>query len=190
MGLLQEPDDWSFVIKAHAVIEAATAYMLAAAIRKPLLSDTLARLELSNNSTGKLAFISALDLLSKPVRRFIKKFSELRNELVHNVRNAGFTFAAYEGSLNAEQRIQFWKAITGSMQPAGLDPLPDLHQRMLESPRSAIWLSVILIVVLAELEQAGADLAGERDRLREEHFASLTALADGSDGLLGLTTDV
>ena len=61
-GLLKE-DDWSFVIKGHAFVEAAVSHLLVTAIGKNELSRVVSNLELGNLRTGKLAFAEALDLL-------------------------------------------------------------------------------------------------------------------------------
>lgn len=77
-------DDWSLVIKSHALLESACADMLCHYFGKYELADIFAQLDMSNKKYGKAAFISSLNLLSKPERRFISELSELRNELVHN----------------------------------------------------------------------------------------------------------
>ena len=58
-SLLQE-DDWSFVIKLHALLEAACTQLLLFHFKEPALGRVLARLELSNKTTGKVAFLDAL----------------------------------------------------------------------------------------------------------------------------------
>lgn len=84
--LLQE-DDWSFVIKLHALIEAACTDLLLHHLDEPSLKNIISRLELSNKSFGKLAFIKELELLGDTSRRFISALSEWRNNFVHNVQS-------------------------------------------------------------------------------------------------------
>ena len=85
---LLDEDDWSFVIKLHALFEAACTHLLLFHFKEPDLAEVVSRLELSNKTTGKLAFLSRLELLGKEGRRLISTLSELRNNLVHDVRNA------------------------------------------------------------------------------------------------------
>jgi hypothetical protein len=47
---LVDEDDWSFVIKLHALFEAACAHLLLFHFREPELADIVARLELSNKT--------------------------------------------------------------------------------------------------------------------------------------------
>jgi len=87
--LLNE-DDWSFIIKLHALIEAACTHLILFHLKEPELSKIISRLELSNQTIGKLALLKALDLIGKNNRRYIISLSELRNSLVHDVRNSTF----------------------------------------------------------------------------------------------------
>src|SRR5690242_8323284 len=78
---LIDEDDWSFVIKVHALIEAAVTHLLVIASGKNELENIYTFLELSDSRTGKLAFVRELGLLENKYRRFIKTLSELRNKL-------------------------------------------------------------------------------------------------------------
>lgn len=85
-NLLQE-DDWSFIIKLHALIEAACGSLLLYHFDEPGLKTIISRLELSNKTTGKIAFLKELELLGDNNRRFVSSLSEWRNNFVHNVQN-------------------------------------------------------------------------------------------------------
>jgi len=100
--LLKE-DDWSFVIKLHAVFEAVCTHLLLFHFKEPELSEVFSRLELSNKATGKVAFLSKLELLDNENRRFISVLSELRNSLVHDVRNAEFSLTSLATTKEPEQ---------------------------------------------------------------------------------------
>lgn len=124
VGLLVEKDDWSFLIKLHALIEAALSHLLAELIslsvkkylpddKKPKgLEEFFSWLELSNKRTGKVAFVKALDVFPKEHRRFISSLSELRNQLVHDIRNVSFKFSEYIQTLNPEQTDKFVQAFS------------------------------------------------------------------------------
>jgi hypothetical protein len=84
---LLEEDDWSFVIKLHALIEAACTDLLLHHLDEPSLKNIISRLELNNKTFGKLAFIKELELLGDTSRRYISALSEWRNNFVHNVQN-------------------------------------------------------------------------------------------------------
>lgn len=88
---LNDTDDWTFVIKLHALFEAACAHLLLYHLREPELASIVSRLELSNKTTGKIAFLGKLKLVNSDNRRYISTLSELRNSLVHDVRNHQFS---------------------------------------------------------------------------------------------------
>ena len=68
---LYDEDDWSFVIKLHALLEAACTHLLMFHFREPELNDVISRLELSGRTVGKTVFLGKLGLLGKEYRRFL-----------------------------------------------------------------------------------------------------------------------
>lgn len=84
---LLEEDDWSFIIKLHALVEAACGSLLLRHFAEPGLKHIISRLELSNKTTGKIVFLKELGLLGETNRRFVSSLSEWRNKFVHNVHN-------------------------------------------------------------------------------------------------------
>src|SRR5882724_10809892 len=81
---LEKNDDWTFVIKLHALVEAALNHLIIARIGEPSLQKFVSRLETSNDYAGKLAVIRALELLPEKQRKFIKELSTIRNAFVHD----------------------------------------------------------------------------------------------------------
>jgi len=104
---LQQEDDWSFIIRLHALFEGACTHLLLFHFQEPALSDVLSRLELSNKSTGKVAFLDRLELLGKGSRRFISSLSELRNSLVHDVTNHAFSLKEMVSAYSSTQLENF-----------------------------------------------------------------------------------
>jgi len=115
---LQAEDDWSFVIKLHALFEAACTHLLLFHFREPNLTELLSRMELSGRPVGKLAMLGELGLLGSAERRFIAALSELRNSLVHDVRNHRYSLSEMVAALNPEKLRQF--AITFSPFETGV----------------------------------------------------------------------
>ena len=152
-NLYDHEDDWSFVIKSHAFLEAALTHLLADHLGKEDLLPVFAYLETSNVRTGKLAFVKAFDLLDKGARRFIHTLSELRNELVHEISNVGFTFASYVSNLSDKERKEFSGAFDYALVEvvqAGQRPLDDrlratLNRIVLSAPRLALVAGVAMI---------------------------------------------
>jgi|ADGO01.1.fsa_nt_gi hypothetical protein len=101
---LLEEDDWSFVIKAHALVEAAVAHALIVRTGLQSAAEFFTRLELSNSKTGKLALVESLDLLRSEERRFVRSLSELRNFFVHDVKNVSASLSGYLANLSKDKR--------------------------------------------------------------------------------------
>jgi len=84
---LLEENDWSFIIKLHALLEGACSKLLVFHFNEPKIEKIFSRLELSDISTGKLAFLKELGLLGSESLKYIVTLSQFRNKLVHNVQH-------------------------------------------------------------------------------------------------------
>ena len=93
-GLLNEKNDWSFIIKIHALVEAAVSHYLSMRIGSDKLENVFQRLPLSTAHGGKIDFLKALGLL-KEHRGFIVLLSKIRNDYVHIVSNVDLRFEDY-----------------------------------------------------------------------------------------------
>jgi len=167
VGLLNERDDWSFVIKTHALIELAVNHALIATLRKPEVSKVIERLELSNQATGKLALIKSLALLDKEHRSFIRWLSELRNHLVHDARNVAFDLDRYGNDLDRKEANLFNKRFGGIFkQPTGDSGVAvGVSQR-----RAVMWASACAIAGLCYVAKSKEELDAELERYRIESF--------------------
>lgn len=123
-------DDWSFVIKLHALLEAAISHLLVETLRQPRLRSVFSRMELSNFTTGKIAFAEKLELIDKDTKRFIQKISELRNSFVHNVTNVNKTLREYFDSLDQSAVQSFRTALSW-----GYKTESDAMQRAQKGPK-------------------------------------------------------
>ena len=103
-------DEWSFIIKSHALLESAANRALTEALGNPNLSDFVARLELSGVKTGKVALLVTLGHLDSDCKRFISKLSEIRNTFVHEVSNTNLNINEFLSNLNENDRKGYVKA--------------------------------------------------------------------------------
>lgn len=133
----EDENDWSFVIKLHALVEAAVAHLLTEQLSRPELTDLFAHLDISNKTTGKAAFVEALALLGKPERRFMSSLSELRNKLVHDVRNVNFDFLQYVERMNKDQQAAF----LNNFNLLATEITDDVRNLFRHDPRQALWYS-------------------------------------------------
>jgi hypothetical protein len=164
-SLYDHEDDWSFVIKSHAFLEAALTHLLADHLGKEDLLPVFAYLETSNVRTGKLAFVKAFDLLDKGARRFIHTLSELRNDLVHEVGNVNFSFTQYVANLSDKERNEFIGAfdyafveiVQASQRPVDGRLRATLDRIVLSAPRLALVAGVAMIGLDIYFKNRGAE---------------------------------
>jgi hypothetical protein len=105
--------DWTLIIKLHGYIEASLNFLLVQHFDDSRLEEIISNLDVGDTHRGKLAFVKALNLLPKEERSFIRKLSELRNNLVHNIKNLNFNFPRHLENLDREQS----NALKGTIIP-------------------------------------------------------------------------
>ncbi len=166
--MLEKDDDWSFVIKIHALIESSITHLLISALEQPVLKDVFSKTDISNVSTGRLAFVKALGLLPKKYITFIHQLSSLRNELVHDVRNINFHFEEYFDALEKKDHKKL-NAVLSSLGSTVKDVVPYLdknkstNQYVRENPRKAIGQASVSIIARIYLHKIGYKLGDENE---------------------------
>lgn len=166
--LLNE-DDWSFIIKANALVEAACSDALAAKFHAPELAACLATLELGHKKHGKVALLRTLGAIEKEQASFLQVLYELRNRLAHNVSQISFTFKSYLGEIDPKERAAFIKHVGHGIQPTVLEAPRDSF--VAENPKLALWLTLSEVLACLHLEQDAAQA-----RLNTLVVQSLSAL--------------
>jgi hypothetical protein len=143
-----EESDWSFLIKVHALIEAAVSHLIVERLGDERLNDIASWLELSNKRTGKAAFIKSLQLLGKPEQRFISSLSEIRNTLVHDIKNVDFSLERHVAQLDAQKFKLFVQNF--NLLSSKVD---DETNRLFKlDPRQALWYSSMALLGLVYLQ--------------------------------------
>jgi len=146
-GLLKE-DDWSFVIKLHALIEASVAHMLTARLGENL-SEFVHGMSLRGR-TSKLNLAKALGYLDSGAVSFVGMLADLRNSLAHGVSNLTFSFRAYLTGLDDES-LKRWlaavdpdydKPIEGEAMTGG--------EFAWKSPKLAMWAAAARVMTIAK----------------------------------------
>ena len=155
---LMDEDDWSFVIKLHASLEAAVTNVLTRCVDNYALEPVFRKLELSRAETGKMAFADAFGLTDHMEKRYIRALSELRNILVHDVSKVTFDFQTYVQSLDTQQRRKFVKAFCLGNEDGE-------SESTLKSPKIVMWRSTICIIAMLQLRAKRQELVRENSAL-------------------------
>ena len=112
--LLNKDDDWSFVIKSHALLEAGATRALLLYFGHSELENVFSQLDMGNKKYGKISILSNLNIIRHEFVDYLYKFGELRNELVHQIKNTTFSFKGQnspevqgklEGLLRATKKV-------------------------------------------------------------------------------------
>ncbi|GAK50685.1 hypothetical protein U14_01918 [Candidatus Moduliflexus flocculans] len=146
---LIEEDDWAFIVKTHAFLEAAFTHFLAEYFQEDNLTAIFARIELGNKQTGKVAFAKAIGILTEDERHLLTQFSELRNTVVHDIANVYFSLETYAQSLqNTTQRNNFIRAFTYWQTSNNFSKrFETLSQELvIKKPKVSIFLSISALI--------------------------------------------
>ncbi len=150
-------DDWSFVIKLNALVEAACTDALIARLHSHELADSLTSLDLGHPKHGKVALLLALGALEPEQAAVLRFVLELRNKLAHNISQVSFSFAGFVGGLDQNQLKNF-------VARAGHGIKPDVagssrRDFVLANPKLALWATMEEILACLHLEH---DVAADR----------------------------
>ena len=162
IAALIKDDDWSFIIKCHALVEAGLSKTLSAVLDSRL-SKIFQRLELGDSQSGKIVFAEALELVNSKQRKFIRYLSNMRNSLVHDVRNVAFRLPKYFDELDSNQRGSFLDAFTSfAPSPAAAASWRDFARK---DPKIAIWTSTWSFLLQTISDADKAEIGRVRTRL-------------------------
>jgi hypothetical protein len=165
-NLLKE-SDWSFVIKLHALFEALVAGVVVKKLGKEALADVVAHLEFSDSKAGKVAFARALKLIGKNDATFLRALSELRNRLVHDVRNVNFNLAEYIASLDKQQKESFRRSFGQALQ--GRQTGDSEYARLTtESPSLILYFAAYSCILSIEFNLSDARIKALVEILRSK----------------------
>lgn len=151
-------DDWSFVIKMHAFIEAMVTELLLTQINDVRIRPTIERLPLCDEQAGKLKMAKDLELLDASERRFIKMFSNLRNNLAHRIENVDFTFKDHINSLDKNQKRSWADTISWYVEG---ETKHFYQEHAMSNPKIIILLGIFIMSGLKDV--MGMELIGSRE---------------------------
>jgi len=139
LGLTRE-GDWSLIIKLHAMFEAVIGGLIVKQLKTPNIDDVVAYLDFNNVKSGKVSFARALGLVGKREVAFLRGFSELRNALVHDIRNVEFNLTTHVHSLDSSGLKKFKSEIGAPL--CVIEGGERIYAELLkENPRQIVFLA-------------------------------------------------
>lgn len=172
-----EDTDWAMVIKLHAAIEATVTQVILAHTNQDVLRSVIERLPLSDNQTGKGRIAVELGLITSSQFSFLRKFSELRNNLVHRLENIDFDLRKHFEGMDREQRKAWKKAIAWQDSEVKQDALAVLLE---DNPKVGLFLSVFTMVMVMTVAEQEYLVRRKVDFLSERTMREL--VGDTSEG--------
>ncbi len=167
---IAEENDWSFVIKTHAYIEAIVTETILVQIDDDRLKPTIERLPLSDEKIGKIKIAKDLDLFDEDERKFIKLFSNLRNNVAHRIDNIDFSFKNHIESLDKNQKKSWANTISWYAKD---DSKEYYQQQAIASPKMVILIGVFIMSGLKVLKGFELTSLRQLDDLAKKTTASL-----------------
>ncbi len=148
-------DDWSFVIKLSAFLEAVCTDILLTKFKDEKLENSLALLDYANPRCGKINFLEKMQVLEKEQAQVLYELATIRNNIVHKVENINFTFENYIKGLDKPQKQAFVKKFGHGINET--ITFKDLKIQkfdfVMENPIYAIWITIEEIVACFYLEK-------------------------------------
>jgi hypothetical protein len=174
--LFTETNDWSFTIKAHALLESVVCQLIAAHLEHPSMEYVLAqRVQMED----RIEILKALGITDADDRKMMRLLGKIRNNLVHNVQQTDFKFSDY--LQNRDNRRNFTEAF-GRRLP---DPVPGTPpvlraDYVVQYPRYAIWASLLDVTMVMLETKVEATRRAAMDALRKARFADRRGEATGT----------
>lgn len=175
---LKKDDDWSFLIKSHALMESVCSYLLTSYFNDAKFKDIFSRIEMSDMKIGKIAFLRAAGLIEKDEARFIRGLSELRNKVVHNIEGVNFKFLDHINKLDKNQRKNFadtFGYVYAEEDQDGTRSIND-HHRILSSPKLAIWWGAMMLLTMLKMKIETHHFKEEAKKYKLEILEHIRAL--------------
>jgi hypothetical protein len=104
---LGEEDDWSLVIKLHALLETTLGWYLDNYLKPYGLEWLIGKMDLSGGRINKIEVALRTGGLDANQAKFIRAISKIRNRLVHNIRHVRFDLRDYISDLSTLEKHEF-----------------------------------------------------------------------------------
>lgn len=102
---LYNDDDWSFVIKIHAMFESALVMAIVGKSSNPMLAKEYSKLPMESTSGTSLISLSlAMEIIDKAEKRFLSRLCQLRNTYAHDFKMMGLALDEHFSMLDKNQK--------------------------------------------------------------------------------------
>lgn len=156
-GLL-DSDDWSLIIKLHALVELSLNRLVTLAIGNERVREIVMRLDTSDKQRGKMAFVKAFELLPSEARAFISRLSQLRNDLVHDLSHFDFSVGRWVREMKGQDLANFINSLNFDPQgkrefwPSKPNKLKEKFRTLPDSDLKALIIFACFSILYAAID--------------------------------------
>lgn len=171
LGLLKE-DDWSFIIKTHALLEAA----VIRAIENQLCGHSISKFLEQLSMSRCLDFAKELQAIEPRLLSMIRLVSRIRNDIVHDVTKFSFSFTEYLSNQDKRNSFQclFLQGISGTVDIDGKNI--ERKELLIENPKLAVIRFLLELLVEVYLQESKGILKSAHLGLGESLFKMLNRM--------------
>lgn len=157
--LLLEDDDWTVVIKCHALLESVSCQLIATELGRTELEGAFARLGIR----AKMGLLKTLKLVSPEELKMMEALSDLRNDVVHDVKQTDFAFAEHLKDKNRRDSFvaKFGLGFDETVEVDGEQVEKAVY--VLSQPKVHLWLCVLRIATRTATQKMQFELDKQRD---------------------------
>jgi len=163
---LEKEDDWSFIVKSHALIETMLTQVLTSKT-DPRLENVFAKMAFTRGQTSKIKAAEALNLITEAMKDVIYLYSEIRNKYVHSVKYVTTNLVGYFQNMDSNVLQKYSGSIFRLLLTnPDEDDIKGMKNELLKSPKDILAVAVFIILgsLLFELHPIEKELA-EKDLL-------------------------
>lgn len=151
---LRNDDDWSFIIKMHALIESSLSRLIEAKFNNFSLKDYFLTIGFSGGRHSKIKLLQQLGEIDPEECKFIEGLSFIRNRLVHNITHIKFNLETYVAQLSAKSKLNFATQTCSFFTDFYLSRKTERQAKIadiLVKPKWYLWLCALHVIACASL---------------------------------------
>jgi len=152
-------NDWAFVIKSHALLEAAVTQTLTAELPDQRVHQLVASLNLAGRHS-KLAYVRALNLLENKHILFLERLSQIRNTVVHDIAQVRFSFSEYLDRLTVDELA----ALLTNLLFIGPKDRAQAVEQLRRNAKVILWAHVVAVLAVCLTRRLDAEARRAIDR--------------------------
>ena len=159
-------DDWSFVIKAQALIEACVTQAIVIRLGENRIIKMIEVMPLVGDEVSKLKIAKDLNILNSAQRKFVIHMATLRNRLAHRVDCVNFKFSEHIETLNKDGYRNWKESIVWFCNEQ--TEKQQWQEISIKNPRASVLMGVFMIAALLTIDDSEVNLKRAIDQAVSE----------------------